>query len=60
MKKILLYGLGLTLSMAVATASFAGNTDKKDGHKKEACKDKKDCKGKCSGKKACCKDKKAN
>jgi hypothetical protein len=60
MKRLLLYGMGLTLSMAVATASFAGNTDtKKDGNKKECTsKDKKACTGKCTGNKACCKDKK--
>ena len=58
MKKLLLYGMGLTLSMAVATASFAGNVDKKDGNKKECTtKDKKACTHKCSGHKACCKDK---
>jgi len=58
MRKLLLYGMGLTLSMAVATATFAGN-DKKDGNKKECTsKDKKTCKGKCDGHKDCCKDKK--
>jgi hypothetical protein len=61
MKKLLVYGLGLTLSMAVATASFAGNgNDKKDGSKKECTsKEKKACTGKCTGKKGCCKDKKS-
>jgi hypothetical protein len=59
MKKFLLYGLGLTLTMAFASPVFAGN-DGKTAAKKE-CKDKKGCSGKCSknGKKSCCKDHKS-
>ena len=54
MKTVLVYGMGLTFSLAIATAAFAGN-DKTDGAKQTtACKDKKACKGKCSGNKKCC------
>jgi hypothetical protein len=54
MRKLLFYGMGLTLSMAVATATFA---DGKDG--KKECKSKKECTKSCKGNKGCCKSHKA-
>jgi len=54
MKKLLLYGTGLTFSLLMITPAFAGH-DKTDCAKgTTVCKEKKCCKGKCC-KKSCTK-----
>jgi uncharacterized protein YxeA len=75
MKKVLVYSLGIMMTVAMATPTTYANTlpnkhktevrgdkdgGKKDKDKKECCKDKSNCKHSKTGKKkSCCSDKKS-